>query len=323
MKLKQRLNPNRVIEFFKENSFVKKAILRAKIPNKFPPFLWIEATNNCNLKCEFCPRERSGKKLGNISFELYKKIIDESVRHGKRLAIGLSKDGDPLMHPEIGRLVRYAKEKKAARFTHFTTNAVALHEKKALDVLKSGLDDLRISVDAASRETYKKIKGVDALPIVEENIKRFLELRKKLKLKKPFVRVKILRMKETKDEVKAFIKKWEDIADWVEVSDYYVWDDVKDFSIKKVPKRYACNYLWYWPNINWDGKVSICCMDNGKCVIGDVSKDSLYNIWNGEKLRKIRLMHLNKEYDKINVCKNCTGWAIEPNIEGWLRFVTR
>ena len=39
--------------------------------------LLIEPTNRRNLKCPLCPRNRMKRKVGDMRFEDYKKIIDE------------------------------------------------------------------------------------------------------------------------------------------------------------------------------------------------------------------------------------------------------
>jgi len=319
MSLLKKFNLRRGIEFFKSNRFVRGNLLKLMINSRFPPFLFTEPTNNCNLKCSFCPRMKSNKKVGNMSMDLYKKVIDESLKYGKRWGIGFVKDGDGLLHPELGKMIKYAKEKKSALFTHLTTNAVALSERKSLEILESGLDDLRISLDAATPETYEKIKGVQCFELVEKNVNRFLEIKKELGAKKPFVRIKIIRMKETEKEIESFRRKWESLADWIEVTSLYTWGDLNlDVSGDRI-KRYPCAFLWYWPIVNWNGDVSMCCLDNGDGIVGNVNENTIFEIWNSKEYKRIREMHLNNEFEKIPACRNCTGWTLDPDISSRLR----
>ena len=65
--------------------------------------------------------------------------------------------------------------------------------------------------------------------------------------------------------------------------------------------------MFYSLVIHSDLKVSICCVDwEKKTLIGDLKKEKLIDIWNGEKLREIQLLHIRKQKDKIDVCKNCS-----------------
>ena len=88
----------------------------------------------------------------------FKKIIDESILYGKRLIITINKDGEPLLHPELPKMVKYAKDKKAAHKINFYTNGILLSETKSLELINSGLDTIHISIDAFSKGTYKKLK---------------------------------------------------------------------------------------------------------------------------------------------------------------------
>ena len=58
--------------------------------------------------------------------------------------------------------------------------------------------------------------------------------------------------------------------------------------------------------INDEGLVHLCCVDwKTKYILGDLKKESVSSIWNGEKLREYQLLHLNKKKDSIELCRNC------------------
>ena len=79
-----------------------------------PPHLYIEPTNACQLACVMCPRDQSRKPVGFLEFTLFEKIVSDSLAHGTRRRIVLHKDGEPLLHPELPRMIAYLKEKQAA-----------------------------------------------------------------------------------------------------------------------------------------------------------------------------------------------------------------
>jgi len=273
-----------------------------------------------------CPRELN-RPFGYMGIKLFHKIIDESILYGKRLIITINKDGEPLLHPELPQMIQYAKDKKAAFKINFYTNGILLTEEKSLELIKSGLDTIHISIDAFTNETYKKVKNCQKLNIVEENVKKLIELKKKLYSKTPLVIVKIIHTRDTRGEIKLFKKKWHQIADFIEIGEYHTWDgSLNSSAISGDPEtiqkteRYPCTFLWYNPVILWDGRVTTCCVDyQGKGIIGNMNEDPLAKIWQGEILQKIRKAHLEDKYDSIPLCSRCQFWRCEANIEKWLR----
>lgn len=317
------------IEKFKRVKLIRKMVLKKKISFEFPVRFNVEPTNYCNLSCSMCPRELN-RPFGYMEFNLFKKIIDESILYGKRLIITLNKDGEPLLHPELTQMIKYAKDKGAAHKINFYSNGILLSEAKSIELIKSGLDTIHISIDAFSNETYKKIKNSQKLEVVEENVKKLVELKKKFLSKIPLVIVKIIRTPETQAEIKQFINKWKGIANFIEIGEYHTWDgtldnsslfDQTDSTMRR--KRYPCTFLWYNPVILWDGRVTTCCVDyQGKGVFGDIQEESLARIWQGDVLKSLRMAHLKGLYKNIPLCDKCQFWRCEVDIGKWLKKQT-
>ena len=73
--------------------------------------------------------------------------------------------------------------------------------------------------------------------------------------------------------------------------------------------RLPCGALWRTPNIASSGNIVPCCRDiDLSLVLGNVKNDSLYDIWHGEKITEMRLLHIKGEFEKISTCSNC----VEP-----------
>src|SRR3990172_1390436 len=301
----------KLIEQLKRVNFIRRMVLQKKISFEFPLRFNIEPTNHCNISCSMCPRELN-RPFGYMGVSLFQKIIDESILYGKRLIITLNKDGEPLLHPELSQMVKYAKDKTAAYKINFYTNGILLTEEKSSGLIKSGLDTIHISIDAFTKETYRKIKNSQKLEVVEENVKRLVVLKKRFRSKWPLVVVKILQSPDTQSEIKPFMNKWKGIADFVEIGEFHTWDGTLNGSSSFNPSnspnginRYPCTFLWYNPVILWDGRVTTCCVDyQGKGIIGDIKEDSLAGIWQGDTLQKIREAHLENRYDSIPLCSN-------------------
>ncbi|MBU0600226.1 radical SAM protein [bacterium] len=175
--------------------------------------LEIEVTNDCNLKCIMCPRtSKMSREIGYMDFELFKKIIDET----EASSIHFSGLGEPLLHPQIREMFAYAKEKELE--VGLRTNGLGLDEGFSKQIIeREFVDYIIFGLDAATKETYAKIKGVDLFDKAVENITKFLELKKEILkdepkyygIRKPLIGVQILKMKETDKEIEQFMNEWD------------------------------------------------------------------------------------------------------------------
>lgn len=270
------------------------------IVGDFPLHLDIESTNNCNLKCTMCPRNWMREKIGYIDFSLFTKIIDEAAKYHLS-SIKLNYRGEPLMHPNLVKMVKYAKDKGVLE-VQFNTNGVLLTEEKAEQLIDAGLNRIIFSFDGATKETYEKIRLGAKYETVVSNIKNLVRLRDQKGLKQPLVRVQMVKMPENKDEVESFIRMWTPIVNKVAVSSVIDWEEGKD----KKYEHFVCPQLWQRLLICWNGEVRMCCGDwYGKSVLGDIKEKSIYDFWHGDKLNQARKLHSEGSFDKVPACADC------------------
>lgn len=307
-------------------SLFQRIFLFLSLLAKFPATLNIEPTNFCNLNCSFCPTRKTNRQFGFMEFSLYKKIIDD-IFPRKLKVLWLNKDGEPLLHQEITKMVKYAKEKRVARRVEIYTNGVFLTEKMSKDLIMASLDSLVISLDAINKEEFKKIKRKDSYETVVNNIYKFLDVRKKLGAKNPVLSVKMVDLRDKK-MVEEFKKRWSGVADNVIIQPLHNWEGSikiknKKENIKKENKRYPCNLPWLSAAVFWDGKVTPCCVNYkvNELIMGDLKKQSLKEIWQGEKFRKLRQAHLSQDFSDFPTCKNCLYWQQLPSMEWWLKIL--
>ncbi|MCT4605054.1 MAG: radical SAM protein [Marinisporobacter sp.] len=275
-----------------------------------PLHLDIEPTNACNLKCPMCPRtilvnddEKKGNfKVGMMSMDTFKKIIDEAVAIGV-YSIKLNWLGEPLVHPQIVEMVRYAKEQGIVDVM-FNTNAVTLTEDLSRDLIEAGLDKIFFSFDSPYKEKYEEIRVGASYEESLNNIKRIVKLRNELGKTSPITRISMVLMEDNKDEYEAFVHLFKDSVDAVSYVEYRtpIGEEKEiDTSID-----FACSQLWQRMFISWDGDVIVCCVDSERGYVpGNIHKDSIQNIWKNEKYMNIRNKHQNGEWYKINICKKC------------------
>lgn len=87
---------------------------------KFPKRLVVEMTTHCNLSCIMCPRQYVEVVNGYISSELWKKVIDEVSEKSPETIIIPFWRGEPLLHPDFSKLIKYVLDKSLR--VHISTN---------------------------------------------------------------------------------------------------------------------------------------------------------------------------------------------------------
>lgn len=156
-----------------------------------------------------------------MDLSLFKKIINE-IPH-KLVSLWLQKDGEPLLHPQIDKMINFIKDKKIASRLEIYTNGVFLSKKISEGLIKVGLDSLVISLDAFDEIKYQKLKGKDEYLKILKNIDNFLKTRKRLKSNLPILTIKTIEM-NNKDNQEKFLNFWRTKAENVIVQPLHEWE---------------------------------------------------------------------------------------------------
>ena len=284
----------------------------------FPLHLDIELSGVCNLKCDFCFQNGLIKEpLGLMKYSLFKKIIDEGTDKGL-CAIKLQVRGESFLNPKLFECISYAK-KKGVMDVQLTTNGTFLSEENINKILDSELDIIILSVDSNHESSYDKKYEKKSYSIVEQNIKRLLNIRNQKKQKRPWVRLKTSVFENKMDvyqKAKNDIKKSFSEADAIIISrihnlknDMPAYPDLFDNYIME-----PCSYLMQRLTIFWNGDITVCCMDyNNQFQLGNIYNNSIEDIWMSDKLNRFRLLHANNKRKSMEICKNCHACIISNN----------
>lgn len=324
MNLKQKIK-NKI----KSISLIQKAVKAYKIKQweQFPSQISIESTSRCNSQCITCEHKNMKRAKQDMSMELYEKIINECAQYKNLITnLSLSFMGEPLLDKNIFKKIKMAKE-RGIKSVSFICNASLLTEEKAKCLIDSDIDVITFSIDGATKESFEKIRvGLNYEQVVG-NIKRFIELRKRLKSKKPTISVDMVQTKFNEGETELFKRQWEGLVDKVMVRSLHVWGGrtidkellnySKNILRSNNQSRQPCVYLWKSMLISQSGKAALCCMDaECEASYGDVSRSSIKDIWQGEKLKKIRKLHLCGKFNKISLCSHC-NFYLAKEVPWW------
>ncbi|HTY76230.1 MAG TPA: radical SAM protein [Candidatus Bathyarchaeia archaeon] len=166
-----------------------------------PRSLYIETTSRCNSLCETCILTFGGREpQKDLAWSQFRTIVDRFPLVERVLLHGI---GEPLLNRDLPRMIGHLKARGATVL--FNSNAITLSPKTARALLEAGLDELRVSVDASTRETYARIRGVDAFDRVVENLERLAELKGATGAAHPVVSLWLTALKDNLDEIPGLV----------------------------------------------------------------------------------------------------------------------
>jgi len=169
---------------------------------RLPKVLYIETTNRCNLRCKGCILYRGGWEPDrDISLAELKKITDQLPDLEQIYLHGI---GEPLLNRELTEIIKHLKARRV--YVLFNSNGILLNSQRQHDLIDAGLDELRISLDAASARGYKKIRESTQFGQIVENLKSFLLLQKQQQNALPKLSLWFLATRENIAELPEFIE---------------------------------------------------------------------------------------------------------------------
>ncbi len=262
----------------------------------------LEPTNRCNGRCIMCPREMMKRPQGVMDMNLYRRIVDEACAAGAK-QISLENYGETFLDPYIFERAAYAKDKGLETLT--ITNASLLDEAKSRKVLEL-FDVIRISMYGITKDIYDKIHLGLNFGQVQENVQRLIALRKKSKTSKTRIEMYFLLMPENRHQMQEFLKIYEPQAGAVSVWKPHNWGDGRAYR-KPLGKKITCNRPFIGPlQVQWDGLVVPCCFDyDSRMVLGDLNKETIHEVFSGEKYNQLRRAHKEGDFSKFPFCNVC------------------
>ena len=138
------------------------------IPLSTPYSINIDPASICNFKCKFCPSgykdliNHSARKQGLMEFSLFKKIIDDMKQFDTKIKrVNLWKDGEPFLNQQLADMVKYIKDSNVSDEVWISTNGYLLEQDIVKRIILSGVDLIRVSIEAVSTERYLELAGVN------------------------------------------------------------------------------------------------------------------------------------------------------------------
>ena len=167
-----------------------------------PVCLYLETTNRCNLLCETCPRTfESLEPPADMSWALFTRIVDQVPNVARVVLHGV---GEPMLVKTLPEMIRYLKDRGI--YVLFNTNGTLMQPKRFQALIDTGLDELRVSLDAADRDSYLKVRGKDFFNRIVRHVGAFTEYQRRIGAATPRVSLWLTGLKETVAQLPAFVR---------------------------------------------------------------------------------------------------------------------
>jgi MoaA/NifB/PqqE/SkfB family radical SAM enzyme len=179
-----------------------------------PVCLYLETTNRCNLLCTTCPRTYEQlEPEADMPWSLFTQIIDQYPNIARVVLHGV---GEPMLVKDLAERVAYLKARNI--YVLFNTNGTVLNETNGRALIEAGLDELRVSLDAADPAVYQMVRGKDFFSKIVENVRNFTRLQRELDAPRPVVSLWLTGLRETVDQLPNFVR----LAHSVDVREVYL-----------------------------------------------------------------------------------------------------
>ncbi len=172
------------------------------IVEREPVCLYLEVTNRCNLLCTTCPRTYEElEPEADMSWELFTRIVNQAENLQRVVLHGV---GEPMLVKNLPEMVRYLKQRGI--YVLFNTNGTLLTEKNGQALIDAGLDELRVSLDAADASVFQMVRGKDMFDRIVANVKRFRAMQVEQGTELPRVSLWLTGLRETLDQLDNFVR---------------------------------------------------------------------------------------------------------------------
>lgn len=297
----------------------------------------LELASVCNLTCPFCfisddkfdemikmPSMDGKSRRRIMPTEMALRVIDESASIGVP-ALKFNWRGESTLHPDYSRIVQTAANRRGPlqniisgpdgctaefrqrAFHDLLVNTNANCANRAIDGLMAATK-VMVSLDSCRPDTYAIMRRGAKL---ERAIQVVLEL---IERGHPNVWVRRVMTKDNAGE--DFLGDCRAIfGDKVKVSEHYCFDRNAESDHERVGcdhddgmKRTYCQYPSQRIVVSSSGLCYPCCIDLHETMpVGDINKQSLLEIWNGDPMKKLRA-ELRQNKFTSPTCATCKSW---------------
>jgi MoaA/NifB/PqqE/SkfB family radical SAM enzyme len=183
-------------------------------PLSSPVEAYFEVANRCNSLCATCPITFSPHETAKqLSLDEFKELVSQLPNLRRAVMQGI---GEPLLNRDLAAMIHHLKSRDV--YVVFNTNATLLTRRRQVELIESGLDELRVSIDGSTPETYMKVRGIPGFERVVANVAQTVVTKRELRADKPRVSFWVTGMRENLPELPDVV----DLAARIGVDEVYL-----------------------------------------------------------------------------------------------------
>ena len=260
--------------------------------------VYVEITNNCNLDCSFCVKNKRDKMFINI--DDFKKVLNKLNGYTKYLYFHIM--GEPLLHPYINELIDIASDDY---YVNITTNGYLLNKVKD----NKNIRQINISLHSFDDRYNKSL---------DEYLNNIFDSVDKLVVNNTIIKYRLWVdsvhksdiINKLEDKYKVKIDSNEVKLDnnvYYEVEQEFIWPS---YDNDYYSENGSCRALRDHIGILVDGTIVPCCLDSeGTIKLGNIYKNEINDIINSDLFKEMKKgFQDNKKVHDL--CKKCNFYEL-------------
>lgn len=282
------------------------AVVEVEVPQyyyfQYPPVVSLETYAYCNGKCIFCNFHTMTRKRGAMSKELLHKVIEEISTWNFPTQITVNPGGEFFLDLRWFDILSYIRRVLPRSKIVITTNGSHVDDDTIDKLVAIPNVDIGFSLYAYYPETYRAVMGlpIETIHKIEHAIERFSKERADMKTN---VSCTADSWYLSSGEFNRLVEKWGIRAiphPMIHNSQHH------DYPLPYDHPDCPCNTMFSNMAIYHNGDVGLCCFDaNGEVIFGNVNIHSLFDVWNGDKMKMYRNYHMSGLRKTISLCGSC------------------
>lgn len=206
----------------------------------YPFAIEIEVTNKCNKQCIICEHTYWDEKNVDLSFNDFKAIVEQFP---KLKWVNLTGEGDAFLNKDYTEMIKYLKSKNIVVF--LVDSFDLLNEDISEELIRIGVDGIWVSMDAATKKTYEKIKVGCNFERSIKNISKMIELKKRMKSPIPELSFRYIVTTLNLHEMPQFVELVYSLRDRdalgagsrIEFAGLLVFKEIEHYFVPKIPEQ--------------------------------------------------------------------------------------
>ena len=293
----------------------------------------MEVFGGCNYTCQMCPQTNPGRGKSftrKMPISEFERILDQIVPKYGMPQINLEGSGEPTMAKDLPKYIEAVKKRNLKCFMY--CNGARLNGQFMKDVINAGIDFVRFSVIGYNRELYKKWMNIDNFNLILSNL---IEIQSYIKSVNSQTQVSTYHLITDNSRINEEIESYKNNVINVVKSIAYIWKmhnwsgNHDNINPREKTARRSCGRPFApeltvraGGSLGRTGAIVPCCQTLGppneeKSILGHLDKNSFEDVYFGEKYEKLRKAHENKDFDKIDYCKDCDFLYDDPEAVVW------